>query len=230
MLLATRLLALSPALRISPCCRGGSVACLTQGDEIRVVGDVVVRGSSAKGRTGKILKVWGEGDDASDDWGACCELAWGEPTLTVALNPPPAPPPTLGYFAFAELRLVERDAKVVAAFEESERRRRQAVLDESEGGPPLVLGARPELLEGDVVEVVDDVPVKGIPNSRGMRGVVTDVWVLCETDPACCCAELATDAPVTVRLDPSLADGEATAPDSEPCIGRFCEDEVELMR
>ena len=97
------------------------------------------------------------------------------------------------------------------------------------------------------IEVIDDVSAKGIPNARGMRGVVTDVVVLCETDPACCCAELATDAPVTVRLEraPTTAstsstssesvDGGATksaesGADQSSLVGYFCEEEVERVR
>ena len=129
--------------------------------------------------------MWGEGDDAyEEDWGACCELAWGEPTLTVAMHPPPvqvrpkargklgvglvmqllvanlcyalAPQGPLGYFAFEELKLVSRFPDVVAAFEQRERERREAVLGESEfgGGPPGVLGGVQEFIEGDVVSEV----------------------------------------------------------------------------
>ena len=52
--------------------------------------------------TGTVLRVWGEGDDASDDeWGACCELAWDEPTLTVRMHPVGP----VGYFAENEVEL-----------------------------------------------------------------------------------------------------------------------------
>ena len=57
-----------------------------------------------------------------------------------------------------------------------------------------------EFIEGDRVEVVKEVLVKG-GSTLGMCGTVTNVWVICETDPACCCAELAFDAPLTVQLD-----------------------------
>ena len=56
------------------------------------------------------------------------------------------------------------------------------------------------IIEGDRVEVKADIQVKG-RSALGLTGVVTNVWEICETDPACCCAELATDATHTVQLD-----------------------------
>lgn len=214
---------LRPISRLSPAparSRSPPVVCLTVGDIVRVVADVNVKGGrNANGMTGKIVKVFGEGDDASDDWGACCELAWGEPTLTVHMHDDDdAKAATVdGYFDFNELKLVHRDANALAAFEESERQRWRDVYDEE------WVQTHQELIEGDLVEVVRDVGAKGIANALGMQGVVTDVRTECETDAACCCNELAT-ASVTVRL-------AAAAPSRrEPVVGYFCEDEVELVK
>ena len=194
------------ALRAKSLC---SAVSPTQGDTIRVTADVAVKGRSAKGLTGTVLKVFGEGDDATDDWGACCELAWGEPTITARLQRK-----VTGYFDFRELTLLHRDQARVAAFEARERERWRAVYDE-DWTPP----AHRELVEGDRVQVVADVAVKGYASARGMQGVVANVWAECETDAACCCNELAT-APVTVELEPE-EEGEL--------IGYFCSEEVEVL-
>lgn len=55
--------------------------------------------------------------------------------------------------------------------------------------------------EGEEVRVCKEVGAKGMPDTCGLTGTVVDVWTGCETDPACCCNELAT-APITVRLHP----------------------------
>ena len=172
------------------------VVCLAQGDVIRVVADVEVKGElNTNGMTGEIVKVGGESDDGS---------------VTVALRQPSQPGPT-GYFDFRELRLIHRDLEKLAAFEASERARWLAVHDEE------WIPTHQELVEGDRVEVVGNVAVKG-KDARGMQGTVTDVWNECETDAACCCNELAT-SPVTVQLD-----------EAPPLIGYFCEDEVERVK
>lgn len=80
---------------------------------------------------------------------------------------------------------------VTGYFEESEVRR----LDARGGSAPIT--------EGDRVKIIRDVTIKGGVNANGRMGTVTDAWVICETDPACCCAELTT-APLTVLLDPSI--------------------------
>jgi hypothetical protein len=55
---------------------------------------------------------------------------------------------------------------------------------------------------GDRVKVLIDVwhqPVgKQRYTSKGLEGVIIDVWDKCEVDPHCCCAELAFDAPIRV--------------------------------
>ena len=38
-------------------------------------------------------------------------------------------------------------------------------------------------------------------SSKGREGSVVQVWEKCEVDPACCCAELAFDAPIEVRFE-----------------------------
>jgi len=53
---------------------------------------------------------------------------------------------------------------------------------------------------GDEVRVLHDVfhlSITGYKfSSKGMTGIIDDIWVKCEVDPHCCCAELAFDAPV----------------------------------
>lgn len=183
--------------------RAAPPRCLQPGDTVRVVADVTVKGSTARDRIGTVRTVAGETD--AEEWGACCEMGWDEPTLTVDL----LPPGPLGYFDYPELKLLER--------------RRDA-------GSQDGAGALEPLLEGDRVVVVEPVVVKGA-DALGRLGTVVDVWVLCETDPACCCAELATDAPVTVRLDPHptrAAGGGPARPEAEEggAVGYFHEAEV----
>ena len=197
-----------------PTPRAGLTECLAAGDVIKVIADVNVKGSNANGMTGVISKVFGEGDDScEDDWGACCELAWGEPTLTVSLHRTVA---ITGYFELKELKLARRDEASVEDFKARERERWLAVYDEE--WPDILQ----ELYEGDLVEVVRDVPVKGLDSALGLVGSVTNVWMECETDAACCCNELAT-APITVQFDVLVPD------ESTELVGYFCEDEVELL-
>jgi uncharacterized Zn ribbon protein len=82
--------------------------------------------------------------------------------------------PITGYFAENELEVVARGSAA-----------------------PVKPGV--SFVEGDLVRVVADVTVKGL-NARSECGVVTSVWEICKTDPACCCAELATDAPIRVNM------------------------------
>ncbi|KAL1514497.1 hypothetical protein AB1Y20_003596 [Prymnesium parvum] len=178
---------------------------ITRGDEVRVIADVQLAGGrAAKGLYGRVVEDLREDDGES--WGACCELAWGQPPLTVHLRGEGP----LGYFELDELTLVHRDLRALEAFEESERRRWRQVYGEE------WVARRQELLEGDRVEVTRDVRVKGVESARGMRGTVVDVWSDCETDAACCCNELTT-APVTVQLE---------ANDETPLVGYFHEDEL----
>eukprot|EP00966_Prymnesium_polylepis_P325342 7381320-Prymnesium_polylepis.1 len=74
------------------------------------------------------------------------------------------------------------------------------------------------IIEGDRVEVKADIQVKG-RSALGLTGVVTNVWEICETDPACCCAELATDATHTVQLDGA----------GDPITYYFTHEEVEAL-
>ena len=101
-------------------------------------------------------------------------------------------------------------------------------LEKLPGGSP---GS--EITEGDRVRVVDDVEVKGL-NANGWLGTVIDAWEGCETDPACCCNELAT-VPFTVRLEPDEKASEAIASrasarqSDKPFVGYFQFDEVALL-
>ena len=77
---------------------------------------------------------------------------------------------------------------------------------------------RCSIQEGDRVEVTTDVQVKG-QSALGRTGNVTNVWEICETDPACCCAELATDHTHTVQLDST----------GDSITYYFTEEELELL-
>ena len=184
--------------------RTPSILCVEEGDLVRVIADVTVKGGlNAKGLIGTVTSKW---EASEDEWGACCELAWGEPTLTVALtrdgkarsNGP------VGYFEYDELMMVEKAGERTA-----ENRFEQFV-------------------EGDRVRVTADVSVRG-RSAKGRLGTVISAWSQCETDPACCCNELAT-VPLQVRLDDQ--DDAAILPESHesgavaPLIGYFNEDEV----
>ena len=117
-----------------------------------------------------------------------------EPTLTVKLQPPPAPPGPIAYCAYNEVEMVEK------------RGMRSGVT------------AYEQFVEGDRVRVTADVLVRG-EVAQGKLGTVVNAWSQCETDPACCCNELATDAPLEVQLDGACAE----------LVGYFCEDEVEVV-
>ena len=72
-------------------------------------------------------------------------------------------------------------------------------------------GSSGELVEGDRVKVVESVTVKGGIDALGLEGTVFSVWEQCETDPACCCNELAT-VPLQINLDPpASSDGDASS-------------------
>ena len=170
------------------------------GDLITVTAEVNATGGvPAKGLVGLVSEDLAEPD--AERWGACCEPAWGEPTLVVRLQKP-----VRGYFEHSELRR-------------------------------LTVRKSSDLLEGDRVEIVEQVTVKGF-EARGMEGTVVDVWTGCDTDPACCCNELATAA-VQVDLDPpalvaAAAGGEAEgvegAKPAEAWTGLFHQDEVAVLR
>jgi hypothetical protein len=55
---------------------------------------------------------------------------------------------------------------------------------------------------GDRVRVRKDVRHQHLQggSSRDMVSVVISSWSICEEDPVCCCAELATDAPIQVEF------------------------------
>ena len=75
---------------------------------------------------------------------------------------------------------------------------------------------------GDRVRVAKDVTHACLDgaSSRGLVGVVTSVWHICEEDPVCCCAELAFDAPIEVSFEDKL-DGLWSA--------HFALDELEML-
>jgi len=157
----------------------------------------VVKSVQVKGRDvrGQRGVVVEAWEPSPTEWGCCMELAT-DATVQVEMTHAPVE----GYFTEEELKLLR--------FANDERRAVE----------------RP-LVEGDCVQVVRDVVVKGA-SALHARGVVTSVWVICETDPACCCAELATDATVTVALDQRWA----TLPEPRRQIGYFAEDEIEIVR
>jgi hypothetical protein len=81
---------------------------------------------------------------------------------------------------------------------------------------------------GDNVMVKTDVwhQPKRLPrfSSKGLVGVVVDVWDKCEVDPHCCCAELAFDAPIEVKFI-----GKQYDEDSESWTAHFAVDEIERI-
>ena len=169
-------------LALSPSPRAPFPVCVSRGDVVEIIKDVSVKGEPAKGMVGEVIEDLEEND--AEEWGACCEVAWGEPTLRVELRPT-----VTGYFAENEVKRISA-AKTM------------------------------DLVEGDRIIVTEDVQVRG-RNSNGWEGTVTDVWTGCETDPPCCCNELATE-PLTVRLEPPPAEGDAL-------VGLFSTEEVRVL-
>jgi hypothetical protein len=193
------------ALHVSPRApslhRCSPPTCVAKGDMVRIVADVMLRKGTlnANGLVGEVIDVAGEPD--AEEWGACCELAWGQPTLTVQLRQEGP----LAYYARDELRKIHAGN-----------------------------GHMNMITEGDRVEVTSDVHIKGGVNSIGMQGTVIDTWEICETDPACCCAELTdTGYEVTVKLDhstsPTAPSGEQRQP-LQRLVGYFNEDEVSVVK
>mmetsp|Transcript_19975 Transcript_19975/g.33973 ORF Transcript_19975/g.33973 Transcript_19975/m.33973 type:complete len:175 (+) Transcript_19975:140-664(+) len=84
---------------------------------------------------------------------------------------------------------------------------------------------------GDKVTITTDVwhRPKGKENfsSKGLHGVIVDIWEKCEVDPHCCCAELAHDAPFKVQFDTSHYEAEATSSKGK-WDAQFAEDEITL--
>jgi uncharacterized Zn ribbon protein len=66
------------------------------GDPVRVISDVMVKGVNCNGLVGDVVEDLAEPD--AEEWGACCEPAWGTPTLTVHLRRT-----VRGFFDFGEL-------------------------------------------------------------------------------------------------------------------------------
>ena len=191
MRLVGRAAALVPALLLAPDGRHARPVCVCRGDVVQVIANVTVKGVQTSGMVGEVVEDLEEQD--AEEWGACCELAFGQESLTVRLRE------TLnGYFAYDE---VEK-------------------LAGSKGF---------DLAEGDRVRVTADVQVKGGRNANGWEGTVSDVWEICETDPACCCAELATDAPLTVRLEAPTS-SEAPAANDKGLVGYYSPEEVKVLR
>jgi len=81
--------------------------------------------------------------------------------------------------------------------------------------------------EGDRVLVTsDEVLVKG-QSTRGAKGFCTQVWEICETDPACCCAENAGGWTHRVQLDGQL-DGQLDHA-AETIRHYYAEEELQLI-
>jgi len=72
------------------------VVCVARGDVVQVVTDVIVKGENCKGMVGEVVEDLSEEDP--EEWGACCDLAWGQPPLKVQLRAT-----VKGYFAEGEL-------------------------------------------------------------------------------------------------------------------------------
>ena len=86
-------------------------------------------------------------------------------------------------------------------------------------------GSSGELVEGDRVKCIESVTVKGGIDALGLEGTVYSVWEQCETDPACCCNELAT-VPLQVNLDPPAA----AAATSSSWTGQLSAEDVVVLR
>ena len=85
---------------------------------------------------------------------------------------------------------------------------------------------------GDKVEVTAEVvhrPPQGLSfSSKGMIGIVKDVWDKCEVDPHCCCAELAFDAPYEVSFNSFHYYGRDSGISS--WTAHFSDEEIALIR
>jgi len=78
---------------------------------------------------------------------------------------------------------------------------------------------------GDRVKIVKDVFVVNPEGSRistkGMEGIVSDIWEKCEVDPHCCCAEQAFDAPFRVDFATNLT--------MASFYGLYADDEIDII-
>ena len=62
--------------------RAHAPLCATRGDRVWVIRDVLLKGKlNSRGFIGRVVDNAAEQDE--EDWGACCELAWGQPPLRV---------------------------------------------------------------------------------------------------------------------------------------------------
>lgn len=75
-------LALVPALLATP--RAPLVTCICSGDVVQITADVMVKGINANGMVGDIVQDLSVEDE--EEWGACCELAFGQAPLEVRLR------------------------------------------------------------------------------------------------------------------------------------------------
>jgi hypothetical protein len=84
---------------------------------------------------------------------------------------------------------------------------------------------------GDKVKITEDVmhQPKSKPafSSKGLEGRIKDIWEKCEIDPHCCCAELATDAPIEVEFENDLYYG--TGENNGIWTGHFAADEIQKV-
>ena len=84
---------------------------------------------------------------------------------------------------------------------------------------------------GDRVKITEDVMhrPKDMPvfSSKGLEGRIKDIWEKCEVDPHCCCAELATDAPIEVEFENDLYYGSGQ--NGGIWTGHFAADEIQKV-
>ena len=130
---------------------------------------------------------------------------------------------------------VETDAPIAVQLEPSiEGYFQESELELLEGQRDVASSPR-ELREGCRVRVKEEVIVRG-HSSKGAVGYIVDAWEICETDPACCCAELAAEATITVRLPLWQREGRAQGgvgrggTTKPPLIGYFAPDELAPIR
>lgn len=99
-------LILTPPFRSVALPRASSPLLVERGDTVLILADVNATGGvPAKGMVGEVIDNLEESD--AENWGACCEPGWGEPTLKVLLRKP-----IRGYFEHSELkRLTKRKSQ-----------------------------------------------------------------------------------------------------------------------
>jgi hypothetical protein len=116
-----------------------------------------------------------------------------------AMAPPPSPPASIIWVVAAFLLAVVCNAH---ALNPAAAQIRLRASHRASSARRIVAAGR-DFEVGDRVRVCKDVrPAKlDGSSSRGMVGVVISSWSICEEDPVCCCAELATDAPIQVAFE-----------------------------